>query len=320
MSVAPAPPPPPPPPSPPRATAAAQVGLRAGTPAWVTWSLLAVGVLGASVSAILIRYAQEAHPLAISFWRCAAGAVLLAPFARGGFRRMHPQAWVLPAVAGLFLALHFATWITSLELTSVANSVLLVTTAPIFVAIAARYLLKERMKGVVWVGIVLAFAGTALIAGGAEGGQASLRGDLLALVGAVAVAGYGLAGQVARRELGIIEYAVITYGAGAIVLLPICLVTGVELWGYSAGTWAAMAGIVVGPQILGHTMLNYVVKDLDATTVYVAVMAEPPIAIALAFLLFSETPSLLVYPGGLAILIGILMVSVGRRRAPEILE
>lgn len=281
---------------------------------------MAVGVLGASVSAILIRYAQEAHPLAISFWRCAAGAVLLLPFTRGGFRKMQPKGWVLPAVAGVFLALHFATWITSLELTSVANSVLLVTTAPIFVAIAARYLLKERMKAIVWFGIVLAFVGTAVIAGGAEGGRASLRGDLLALIGAVTVAGYGLAGQVARRELGIIEYAVITYGAGAILLLPLCLATGVDLWGYSAGTWAALAGIVIGPQILGHTVLNYVVKDLDATTVYVAVMAEPPIAIALAFFLFAEVPSFLVYPGGLAITIGILMVSIGRRQVPEIVE
>lgn len=317
MSIAPAPPPPPPPPPPP--SVAPPAPARA-TAAWVTWSLLAIGVLGASVSAILIRYAQEAHPLAISFWRCAAGAVVLLPFSRGGLRRMQRTGWTLPAVAGFFLALHFATWITSLELTSVANSVLLVTTAPIFVAIAARYLLKERMKGVVWIGIALAFAGTAAIAGGATGGEASLRGDVLALIGAVTVAGYALAGQVARRQLGIIEYAVITYGVGAALLLPICLVTGVELGGYSTQTWAAIAGIVIGPQILGHTVLNYVVKDLDATTVYVAVMAEPPIAIALAFFLFGEAPSLLVYPGGLAILIGILMVSMGRRQPPEILE
>jgi drug/metabolite transporter (DMT)-like permease len=287
---------------------------------WVTWALLAVGVLGASVSAILIRYAQEAHPLAISFWRCAAGALALAPFARGGFGRMERRGWLLPAVAGCFLALHFATWITSLELTSVANSVLLVTTAPIFVAIAARYLLGERMKVVVWTGILLAFGGTALIAGGAGGGEASIRGDVLALIGAVTVAGYGLAGQVARRELGIIEYSVITYGVGAVILLPVCLVTGADLWGYSAGTWAALAGIVAGPQILGHTVLNYVVKDLDATTVYVAVLAESPIAIALAFLLLQESPSLLVYPGGAAILGGILMVSMGRRAVPEIVE
>lgn len=292
----------------------------ATAPPWFTWALLAIGVLAASISAILIRYAQEADPLAISFWRCAAGALLLLPFARGGLARMERAGWVLPALAGFFLAGHFAAWITSLELTSVANSVLLVTTAPIFVAIAARYLLKERMKRVVWIGIALAFGGAAAIAGGAEGGQASVRGDLLALMGAVTVAGYGLAGQVARRQLGIIEYAVITYGVAAAVLLAVCLATGVELWGYSAWTWGAIGGIVIGPQILGHTVLNYVVKDLDATTVYVAVMAEPPIAIALAFFLFHEVPSLLVYPGGLAVLAGILMVSIGRRQAPEVVE
>ncbi len=258
--------------------------------------------------------------MAISFWRCAAGAVLLAPFGRSGFRKMDRAGWGLPALAGILLALHFATWITSLELTSVANSVLLVTTAPIFVAIAARYLLKEHMKAAVWIGIVVAIAGTSLIAGGAGGGAASLRGDLLALIGAVTVAGYGLAAQVARRTLGIIEYAVITYGVGAVVLLPVCLATGAELWGYSPNTWAAIAGIVIGPQLLGHTMLNYVAKDIDATTIYVAVMAEPPIAIALAYLLFAEAPSLLVYPGGAAILIGILMVSTARRQRPELLE
>ncbi len=288
---------------------------------WVTWTLLVVGVLGASVSAILIRYAQEAHPLAISFWRCAAGAVVLVPFGRKGFSQMRPQGWLLPAVAGVFLAAHFATWITSLELTSVANSVLLVTTAPMFVAVAARFLLKEHMKAAVWAGIVLSFAGTALIAGSSGTvGPSSLVGDALALVGAATVAGYALAGQVARRKLGIIEYAVITYGVGAMVLLIVSLVAGVQLFAFSLDTWVAIAAIVIGPQMLGHTMLNYVVKDIDATTVYVAAMAEPPIAIGLAYLLFEEAPSVLVYPGGIAILIGIFMVSRARRQPPELVE
>lgn len=290
-------------------------------PSWIPWTLLALAVVAVGVSAIIIRYAQEAHPLALSFWRCLAGAVLLAPFARRGFRRLDPGDLKLPVVAGIFLALHFATWITSLELTSVANSVLLVTTAPVFVALAARYFLKEQMRPGVWIGIFLALGGTALIAGaGSGGGETSLSGDLLALIGAVLVAGYGLAGQVSRRKLGIAEYAVITYGAGAVALLPVCLVAGVELGGYSTQTWVAIAAMVIGPQILGHTILNYVVKEIDATTIYAAVMAEPPIAIALAFVLFDEVPSLLVYPGGVAILIGILMVSLARRERTDTLD
>ena len=290
---------------------------RPASGSWIPWALLVMAVFAVGVSAIIIRYADEADPLALSFWRCAAGAAVLAPFGRRGFSRLERGDWLLPVLAGLFLALHFATWITSLELTSVANSVLLVTTAPVFVALGARYFLKERIAPAVWIGITLAMGGTALIAGGAGGGEASLSGDALALVGAVVVAGYALAGQISRRKLGIIEYAVITYGAGAVLLLPVCLVAGVELVGYSAQTWLAIAGMVIGPQILGHTLLNYVVKDIDATTIYAVVMAEPPIAIALAFVLFDEVPSLLVYPGGLAILVGILMVSISRRERPE---
>lgn len=290
-------------------------------PTWVSWALLALGVVSVAGSAILIRYADGAEPLAISFWRCAAGAVALAPFGGRGFKRLTGRGWLLPIVAGAFLAVHFATWITSLELTTVANSVLLVCTTPIFTAIAARFIFKERFRVAVWIGIALTFAGTALIAGAGGGeGEASLSGDMLALLGAVTVGGYTLAGQVSRRTLGIVEYAVITYGAAALLLLPVCLAAGVPLAGYPGQTWAAIAGIVIGPQLLGHTILNFVLKDLDATTVTVAVMAEPPIAIALAFVLFSEAPSALVYPGGAAILAGILLVSLNRGEVPELVE
>lgn len=290
-------------------------------PTWTSWALLALGVVSVAGSAILIRYARDAEPLAISFWRCAAGAVALAPFAGRGFKRLGGRGWLLPIVAGAFLAVHFATWITSLELTTVANSVLLVCTTPIFTAIAARLIFKERFRVAVWIGIALTFAGTALIAGaGGSEGRASLAGDLLALVGAVTVGGYTLAGQISRRTLGIVEYAVLTYGAAAVLLLPVCLAAEVPLFGYALGTWAAIAGIVIGPQLLGHTVLNFVLKDLDATTVTVAVMAEPPIAIALAFLLFSEAPSALVYPGGAAVLVGILLVSLNRGEVPELVE
>ncbi len=290
-------------------------------PTWLSWTLLAVGAFSVGVSAILIRYADAADPLAISFWRCAAGAVALAPFGRHGFSALTPRAARLPLVAGVFLAVHLASWITSLELTTVANSVLLVCTTPIFTALAARCLFKERFRALVWVGIALALAGTVLIAGGATGGgRASLGGDALALFGAVTVAGYTLAGEVARRRLGIVEYAVLAYGAAAVLLLPVCLVAGVPLLGYPTATWLAIAGIVIGPQLLGHTILNFLLRDFDATTITVAVMAEPPIAIGLAFLVFSEAPSALVYPGGAAIGAGIYLVSVHRGRAPDIVE
>ncbi len=291
------------------------------TPTTTSWALLAVGVASVGVSAILIRYAGGAEPLAIAFWRCAAGAVALAPFGRRGYSRLALRGWILPVVAGAFLAVHFGSWITSLELTTVASSVLLVSTTPVFTALAARYLFREKLRRAVWLGIALTLGGTALIAvaGGGEG-ETSLSGDALALLGAVAVAGYTLAGEVSRRRLGIVEYSVITYGTAALLLLAVCLAADIPLWDYPASTWVAIAGIVVGPQLLGHTTLNFVLRDFDSTTVSVAVMAEPAIAIGLAYLLFSETPSALVYPGGLAIIAGILFVSVNRGRVPEIIE
>jgi drug/metabolite transporter (DMT)-like permease len=279
---------------------------------WVPWVLLGLGICAASTSAILIRYARDADPLAISFWRCAVGAAVLAPFARPRLLGLDRGDLKLPAVAGAFLAVHFASWITSLELTTVASSVLLVSASPIFVALAAKIFFHERLPGAGWVGLVLALAGTAIVGGTGFGGS-SLDGNGLALLGGATAGGYAMAGQLARRKLGILEYAVVTYSVAAVLLLVACLIGGVELGGYGAQTWWAIAGLIVGPQLLGHTVINLVLSDIDATTVTVAIMGEPIIAISLAFILFDEVPSWTVYPGGIAILAGIYLVSVARK-------
>ncbi|HYP24946.1 MAG TPA: DMT family transporter [Actinomycetota bacterium] len=286
---------------------------------WLPWALLAVGVAAASISAILVRYADGADPLAMSFWRCFAGAVALLPFATGGLRRAGSSVVRAPVVAGVFLALHFATWMTSVNLTTVAASVLLVSTTPVFVAIAALMIYGERLPGIAWAGILLATGGAAVVGGGSLEGS-SLDGNALAVAGAATAGGYVMAGQVARRTLGILEYAVVTYAVSAVLLLVVCLVAGVDLAGYPAGTWLAIAGLVVGPQLLGHTVINLVLSDIDATTVSVTIMAEPVIATALAFWLFDEVPTWLLYPGGVAILAGIYMVSSARRDPVVIVE
>ncbi|MEA2460670.1 MAG: hypothetical protein QOH90_847 [Actinomycetota bacterium] len=290
------------------------VGLSHRAP-WVPWALLALGTSAASTSAILIRYATDADPLAISFWRCAAGAALLFPFARPRMKGLEREAFRLPAIAGVFLAVHFASWITSLGLTTVASSVLLVSASPIFVALAARFLFGERLPTAGWVGLAIALAGTAIVGGTGFGGS-SLDGNALALLGGATAGGYAMAGALARRRLGIMEYAVITYAVAAVLLLIACLVSGASLAGYGARTWLAICGLIVGPQLLGHTVINLVLSDLDATTVTVAIMGEPIIAITLAFIFFSEVPSWTVYPGGAAILAGIYLVSTARKSAP----
>lgn len=210
------------------------------------------------------------------------------------------------------MALHFATWIKSLELTSVAAAVLLVSTSPVFVAVAARLLFDERLKRIAWIGMALTMVGTTVI-GGLDLGGTALGGNMLALIGGATAGGYILAGQAARRNLGILEYAVIAYSVSAVLLLAASLMNGTPLFGYEARTWWALVGLVVGPQLLGHTVINLVLSEIDATTVAVTIMAEPVIAIGLAFILFAETPSLLVYPGGALVLYGIYLVSAARR-------
>ncbi|MDQ3876842.1 MAG: DMT family transporter [Actinomycetota bacterium] len=283
------------------------------------WTVLAVGVLAASLSPIFIRYAEDAPALAVSLYRCVLGALLLLPFAWKRLRQMTARDFLFPGVAGAFLAIHFASWITSLHLTSVAASVVLVSTTPIFVAGASRVLFGDRLSPLGWSGIVLGLAGTALISGGSTGGS-SLRGDLLALTGGAMAAGYFLSTQRARRTLGIMEYAVATYGTAAIILAVMCAIGRVELTGYDGQTWWAIAAIVLIPQLLGHTLINVVLKDIDATTVAMTVMVEPVLATVLAFFLFSETPAALVYPGGVAVLVGIYLVTTLKREIPVVVE
>lgn len=294
----------------------AQAAVAAPRAPWNTWALLVIGVLGASVSAIFIVYADDADPMAIAFWRSAAGAAALAPFALKGLGRMSKRQLRLPAIAGLFLAAHFATWITSLELTTVAASVLLVCSGPAIVALLAWWFLGERLRSVAWLGIGLTVVGAGLVAGGDLSG-ARLEGNLLAIAGAITVAVYMLAGQVSRRELGILEYSVVTYTVAGLLLLLLSALMGAALWGYESQTWWALLGVLIGPQLLGHTVLNYVLKDLGATIVAVAVMAEPLIAAILAYFLFDQVPPLLIYPGGAAILAGIYIVST-RGKAPAV--
>ncbi|MDQ4126169.1 MAG: DMT family transporter, partial [Actinomycetota bacterium] len=243
----------------------------------------------------------------------------LLPFATRGLQRAGSASLRAPVVAGVFLALHFATWMTSVNLTTVAASVLLVSTTPVFVAIAALFVYKERLPAIAWVGILLGTAGAAVVGGGSLEGS-SLDGNALAVAGAATAGGYVMAGEAARRTLGILEYAVVTYSVAGVILLAVCLFAGVDLGGYPAGTWWAIAGLVVGPQLLGHTVINLVLSDIDATTVSVTIMAEPVIATALAFLLFDEVPTWLLYPGGAAILAGIYMVSTARRAPVVIVE
>lgn len=277
---------------------------------------LVLGVLAVSSAAILIRIA-DAHPLAIAFWRCFGGATALAPFALGTRRDAPPldrtQRRQLLG-AGAFLALHFALWIASLDFTTVASSVTLVAMSPIFVGLGARFFLGEPPSGRTWVGLALTVVGAVVIGSGdlfdEALGTGALLGDAMAVGGAVTVAGYFLAGRAARRRLPTMVYATAVYGVAAVLLLPTCLLIGADLVGFDIVTWLAIAGLIVGPQLFGHTVFNALLGYVSATVVAIVVLAEPVGAAILAWIVLAELPPVLFWAGAPLILVGVFIASI----------
>jgi drug/metabolite transporter (DMT)-like permease len=281
---------------------------------------MVVGLLAISTSPILIRVAAL-PALAMAFWRCLAGAAVLAPFApRHTGAALDRADLARLAASGMFLAVHFALWNASLGLTTVAAATTLVSSAPLFVGLGS-ILLGEPPTARAWAGIVLATAGAVVIGAGdaiangsVGGGSAALLGDVLAFGGAVAMAAYLLLGRVARRRLPVSTYAASVYGVAAAVLLPACLLTGSDLGGYEAASWLALAGVVAGPQLLGHTVFNGLLASVSASLVAVVMLLEPVVATGLAWWLFGELPGPSLWAGAPMVLAGVWLATTGSRR------
>lgn len=281
--------------------------------------LLVVGVLAVSFAAVLIRVA-DAPALGIAFWRCAGGAVALLPAAARHSLPTRPQRRAL-AASGAFLAVHFALFVGSLDQTTVASAVAFAATAPVFVGLGAAVWLREPPARRTWAGMALAVVGAGVLAladataAGTDAAPRPLLGDAMALGSAAAVAGYLLLGQRARRALAVSTYGVGVYGAAAALLAVAALAAGAPLGGYDAATWWALTGLVVGPQLLGHTVFNQVLGSVPATTVAVVVLSEPVGAALLALLLLGEVPPPLLAVGGPIVLVGVYLAATGQARA-----
>lgn len=229
---------------------------------------------------------------------------------------MPPKELGLGVISGIALAAHFAAWITSLFYTSVASSVVLVSTAPIFVAIGARFVLREPTRPLHFAGLAIAMIGAATIAfTDADGGRDSLWGDLLALVGAVSFSVYFLAGRFLRRQLSTGAYVAMSYSVGAMTLCLAALVLQTPLSGFSWQVIGMFVLIALVPQVIGHTSFNWALKHLSAPTVSVLMLGEPIGASILAYLLLDEKISAWMLAGGITTLlgVGIVLLSESRR-------
>jgi drug/metabolite transporter (DMT)-like permease len=289
---------------------------------------LAVAVLAVSTSAILVRW-SGAPSLVKAFYRVLFTTLLLAPFAftryGSALRSLSRRDLLVACGSGLALALHFATWFESLNWTSVAASVTLVQSQPVFVAVGATLLLDERVGRTKAVGIAVALVGMVLMSltEGGSAGPRPLYGNALAVVGAVMVAAYYLAGRSLRQRVPLVPYVVVVYGVCAAVLFAFVIgeaLTGprsvsATLFAYGTDEWLLFLAMAVGPGIFGHTVFNWALGHLEASVVSVSLLGEPVGSTLLALVLLDEVPGLLTLVGGAVVLGGIYLTTRARTTA-----
>ena len=283
---------------------------------------MSVGVLVIATASILIRYAQNAQvpSLSIAAIRLGVSAAVLSVIVALRYAQW-PQGitmrhgW-LAVLSGACLAAHFATWITSLQYTSVASSAALVATTPLWVGIVARVWFKEALNRYRIIGMALTIAGSIGIAVSdqtASVGTNPLLGNLLAIVGAISGSAYFLLGRGLRSDIPLLHYIWMTYGAAAVVLLVAALGFGYTTVPAAGMTWLVLIGLALGPQLLGHTSINYAMRHLSALLVTIALLGEPVGSAILAFVLFQEQVAPLQVVGLVGLLLGIAVTAVGER-------
>jgi drug/metabolite transporter (DMT)-like permease len=283
--------------------------------------VLAVALAGVSFGSIFARLAA-APALAIALWRMTLASAVALPVA-AGMGQLRPAAapreTALAVAAGGLLALHFGSWITSLQLTTVANSVLLVNTAPLFVALLS-WAAGRRPGRRTWVAVALALGGAVIIASGSLADSSTLLGNLLALVGAVAMAGYLMLAREAQGRLAYLPYVATAYISAAAVLWTAVLISGTPWRGYAAETWWALAAMAAVSQLVGHGGCNWSLRHLQPAFVSIALTGEPVIAALLAWWLLGEPVTGRTALGGALVLAGVIVAVRAARRLPGPVE
>jgi drug/metabolite transporter (DMT)-like permease len=274
---------------------------------------LVIGVFAVSTGAIFARLA-DAPALVIAAYRLGLASLILAPLAwfkaRHEIAALSKQDLKLAVISGFFLAMHFATWISSLDYTSVANSVVLVNTNPMWVGLLTPFIVKERVRRATVLSIIISVIGGIIIGYGdfATEGKA-LLGDALALIGSICAAIYLLLGRNLRRKLSLLPYIFICYGSAAVILWIIVLCLGLPLSGFSPVTIYAFWGMALISQLTGHTSYNWALKWFSAGLIAVSLLGEPIGATILAYIIFNEGLTAYKVIGGIFILTAIYIAA-----------
>ena len=271
--------------------------------------LLPIGIIAVSTASIFIKLC-DAPVLIIATYRMMLASLMLTPFACSqktwrGWER-DDLGWFF--ISGLLLSLHFAFWIASLKVTSVASSVVLVTTHPIFVGIGGWLFLKERLGLNLIFGIALSVLGSGLIGyGDMSLSKESFMGDGLALLGAIAASGYLLVGRKMRKGQVLLSYIFPVYSTAGLLLILFALIFQESFWGYSSSTYLYLFLLALVPQLIGHTTFNWALKYLPVSVIAITTLGEPIGSTLLAYFILGEGLTIWKVVGGMSIFAGILI-------------
>jgi drug/metabolite transporter (DMT)-like permease len=282
---------------------------------------LAVAVFAVSTSAILVRW-STAPAVVLAFYRVLLTTLLVVPFLftryRGDLSAFERRDLLVATLTGAALAVHFAAYFESLAWTSVAASVTLVQSQPLFVAIGAALVLHEPVGRRKAAGIAVAVAGMVtmslgeFLTGAAIEGARPLYGNALAILGAVMAAIYVLVGRSLRQRVAVVPYVLVVYTACTLTLFGIALLRDLPLLGYGGREWALFLALAVGPGLFGHTVVNWALEHVESAVVSVSLLGEPVGATILALVLLAEIPGPTTVAGGGVVLVGIYVTSAVR--------
>lgn len=273
--------------------------------------IVLIGVIFVSFSSILARIAT-APPLVIATYRLGFTSLLMLPMflktEKNIKHQLSKKLCLLCMASGIFLALHFATWMTSIKMTTVASSTVLVNTHPIFILFATYFIFKERVSKKAMISIFIALIGSIVITlGDSSTANHNFVGDLLAIAGGFFVAGYMLIGRFARQHLSVSAYTFIVYSCCTLTLLIMDFITATPLRGYPSTDYLIFLGLAVFCTLMGHSVFNWVLAYLKPTFISSTILGEPVFATLWAVFLLKEVPTLYQLGGGGLILLGIFM-------------
>jgi|SRR5699024_2072375 len=292
-------------------------------PPFNPYIIITIASIAISTTAVFVKLAGEAPAGIIAFYRLLFAVLIMLPIVLIGYRHelrmISKKDWGLSVISGVFLALHFILWFESLSYTSVASSTVLVTMQSVFAFLGTYILFQERFSYAAIISMIITvFGGIIITWGDFQLSEMALFGDILALLGALAITVYFLVGQRTRKRVSLMTYTFIVYSIGAITLFLYNSVVQHSFTGYSADYWWVFLALAIIPTFLGRTLLNWAQRWLASSTISLATLFEPVGATILAYYFLRESVTWSQFLGGAIVLFGLYLFIISTNQKKKV--